>query len=73
MQASEQAVAQLEEEKKHADFLASISKYDQDASVHSQVGEDGSVSESGKMDRKDDPVVDLFPDDGDENSSTLSL
>lgn len=67
LQASEQAVAQLEEEKKHADFLASISKYDQDASVHSQVGDD-SQSESGKLDRKDDPVVDLFPDDNDENS-----
>lgn len=71
LQSSEQAVAQLEEEKKHSDFLASISKYDQDASVHSHIGEDGSTSESGKTDRKDDPVVDLFPDDNDENTGNF--
>lgn len=33
LQSSEQAVAQLEEEKKHLDFMASIRKYDQDVSV----------------------------------------
>ena len=33
LQASEQAVAQLEEEKKHLEFMASIRKYDQDVTV----------------------------------------
>jgi len=33
LQASEQAVAQLEEEKKHLEFMASIRKYDQDVAV----------------------------------------
>lgn len=33
LQASEQAVAQLEEEKKHIDFMTSMRKYDQDIIV----------------------------------------
>lgn len=59
LQASEQAVAQLEEEKKHIDFMTSMRKYDQDI-----IGED-LMTESTKSDRprQDDPVVDLFPDD----------
>lgn len=32
LQSSEQAVAQLEEEKKHLDFMVSMRKYDQDVS-----------------------------------------
>lgn len=36
LQASEQAVAQLEEEKKHLEFMASIRKYDQDVTVSSK-------------------------------------
>ena len=35
LQASEQAVAQLEEEKKHIDFMTSMRKYDQDIIVRS--------------------------------------
>ena len=37
LQASEQAVAQLEEEKKHLEFMASIRKYDQDVTVSSEL------------------------------------
>lgn len=33
LQASEQAVAQLEEEKKHLEFMASVRQYDQDLTV----------------------------------------
>lgn len=55
LQASEQAVAQLEEEKKHLDFLSSIRQYDQD------IAED--QSDNKQDNKKDDPVVDLFPDD----------
>ncbi|RZF37680.1 hypothetical protein LSTR_LSTR003091 [Laodelphax striatellus] len=55
LQSAEQGVAQLEEEKKHIEFLASVKKYDQDG--------DESSSESKQDKQKDDPVVDLFPDD----------
>jgi kinesin light chain len=37
LQASEQAVAQLEEDKKHLEFMASIRKYDQDVTVSSEL------------------------------------
>lgn len=55
LQASEQAVAQLEEEKRHLDFMASVSRYDQD------LNEDNASEHSRS--EKPDPVVDLFPDD----------
>lgn len=77
LQASEQAVAQLEEEKKHSDFLASIRKYDQDGgSSGGGAGDDSGAATpgSGRPERRnDDPVVDLFPDDeGDERSGGTS-
>ncbi|XP_072946147.1 kinesin light chain isoform X4 [Epargyreus clarus] len=63
LQASEQRVAQLEEENKHLDFMASIRKYDSD------VTEDSETSRSGHADNKrDDPMVDLFPDDDHEDN-----
>ncbi|KAF4531746.1 hypothetical protein B566_EDAN014486 [Ephemera danica] len=67
LQASEQAVAQLEEDKRHLEFMASIRKYDQD------VQGDESTSES-KQDKpkQDDPVVDLFPDDDADERNTMS-
>ncbi|XP_044730827.1 kinesin light chain isoform X2 [Chrysoperla carnea] len=64
LQASEQAVAQLEEEKKHLDFLSSIRQYDQD------IAED--QSDNKQDNKKDDPVVDLFPDDETEERNTMS-
>ncbi|VEN51236.1 unnamed protein product [Callosobruchus maculatus] len=61
LQSSEQAVAQLEEEKKHLEFMSSVSKYDQD------INEDGGGVGGGNAEHqraeKPDPVVDLFPDD----------
>lgn len=64
LQASEQAVAQLEEEKKHLDFLSSIRQYDQD------ITED--PSDNKQNNKKDDPVVDLFPDDETEERNAMS-
>jgi kinesin light chain len=37
LQASEQAVAQLEEDKRHLEFMASIRKYDQDVQVNKSI------------------------------------
>ncbi|CAL7939492.1 unnamed protein product [Xylocopa violacea] len=65
LQASEQAVAQLEEQKKQLDFMASIKQYDPDPSAD---------DENAKDRQPDDPVVDLFPDDDadDRNSKSIS-
>ncbi|XP_045536953.1 kinesin light chain isoform X2 [Papilio machaon] len=69
LQASEQRVAQLEEENKHLDFMASIRKYDSD------VTEESEGSRSGPADgKRDDPMVDLFPDDDhDDNRNNKSM
>ncbi|XP_074033172.1 kinesin light chain isoform X4 [Leptinotarsa decemlineata] len=64
LQASEQTVAQLEEEKRHLEYMSSISKYDQD------VNEDN-TSENPKNE-KPDPVVDLFPDDDTDDRHNMS-
>ncbi|XP_008556265.1 kinesin light chain isoform X1 [Microplitis demolitor] len=65
LQASEQAVAQLEVDKKHIDFMESMRQYDPDPPAD---------DENAKDRPKDDPVVDLFPDEeGDErNSKSMS-
>ncbi|KAL9906485.1 kinesin light chain isoform 1-T5 [Glossina fuscipes fuscipes] len=60
-QASEQLVAQLEEEKKHLEFMSSIKKYDEN-----QEHED--VSEKPRP----DPVVELFPDEENEDRNNIS-
>lgn len=44
----------MEEEKRHLDFMASMRQYDPDPSTE---------DENAKDRPKDDPVVDLFPDD----------
>lgn len=62
LQASEQAVATLEEEKKHLVFMSSMNRYDQD------LNED-SASEHSRTE-KADPVVDLFPDDDNEDRNS---
>ncbi|XP_066244968.1 kinesin light chain isoform X2 [Euwallacea similis] len=64
LQASEQAVAQLEEEKRHLEFMRSVCKYDQDQ-------EEGQGGE-GRSQEKSDPVVDLFPDDQDDDRNNMS-
>nr|CAH7716394.1 unnamed protein product [Callosobruchus chinensis] len=61
LQSSEQAVAQLEEEKKHLEFMSSVSKYDQD--INEDGGGGGGVGGEHQRAEKPDPVVDLFPDD----------
>ncbi|KAH0553832.1 hypothetical protein KQX54_005044 [Cotesia glomerata] len=65
LQASEQAVAQLEVDKKHIDFMESMRQYDPDPPAD---------DENVKDKPKEDPMVDLFPDDeGDErNSKSMS-
>ncbi|XP_076273334.1 kinesin light chain isoform X4 [Rhynchophorus ferrugineus] len=64
-QASEQAVAQLEVEKRHLEFMRSVCKYDQDQ-------EEGQGGGDGRSQEKSDPVVDLFPDDQDDERNNLS-
>ncbi|KAJ8970233.1 hypothetical protein NQ317_015673 [Molorchus minor] len=64
LQASEQTVAQLEEEKRHLEFMRSVSKYDQDIS-------EDNASEHSKTE-KPDPVVDLFPDDDSDDRHNMS-
>lgn len=54
-------VAQLEEDKKHLDFMENMRQYDPDPPAD---------DENAKDRPKDDPVVDLFPDDeADERNS----
>ncbi|XP_050442480.1 kinesin light chain isoform X2 [Adelges cooleyi] len=65
LQASEQAVALLDEQNKHLEFMASISKFDADKT------EDQTENKQEKS-KNDDPVVDLFPDDDNEERNTLS-
>ncbi|KAA0201784.1 hypothetical protein HAZT_HAZT006708 [Hyalella azteca] len=63
LQASEQRVAQLEEDKKHLDFMASIRKYDADV----QEGEAG--HDQPAKEKQEETSTDYFPDDdGDERS-----
>jgi len=55
----------LEEEKRHLDFMASMRQYDPDPSTE---------DENAKDRPKDDPVVDLFPDDdADDRNSKCRL
>ncbi|XP_043481601.1 kinesin light chain isoform X2 [Leptopilina heterotoma] len=64
LQASEQAVAQLEEEKKHLEFMANMRQYDPDPPVD---------DENAKDRPKDDPIdLSLFPDDDAEERNTMS-
>lgn len=62
LQASEQMVAQLEEENKHLHFMASVKKYD-DNQEENQEGAEKSRS---------DPVVELFPEDEPEERNNMS-
>lgn len=86
LQASEQAVALLDEQNKHLEFMASISKFDADKVLsilyhlllyfyyiyfyyfHCQT-EDQTENKQEKS-KNDDPVVDLFPDDENEERNS---
>lgn len=61
LQASEQNVAQLEEEKKHLDFMASVRKYD-----------DNQDNDNVEEKSRSDPVVELFPEDEQEDRNNMS-
>ncbi|XP_070698310.1 kinesin light chain 1 isoform X3 [Pempheris klunzingeri] len=58
LQKSEQSVAQLEEEKKHLEFMNQLKKYD----------EDMSPSEEKDSDSSKETLDDLFPDDQDDQA-----
>ncbi|XP_054731870.1 kinesin light chain isoform X3 [Anastrepha obliqua] len=60
-QASEQLVAQLEEEKKHLEFMASVKKYD-----------DNQEQEDSCEKSRTDPVVELFPDEETDERNNMS-
>lgn len=61
LQTSEQMVAQLEEEKKHLDFMQSVRKYDENQ------------DESNENEKsRSDPVVELFPEDEQEERNNMS-
>ncbi|KAF2362307.1 Tetratricopeptide-like helical domain [Trinorchestia longiramus] len=66
LQASEQRVAQLEEDKKHLDFMASIRKYDADV----QEGDSG--HEHHNKEKQEESSVEYFPDDDGDERSALS-
>ncbi|MBN3294873.1 KLC1 protein, partial [Amia calva] len=61
LQRSEQSVAQLEEEKKHLEFMNQLKKYDDDVSP----------SEEKDTDSTKEPLDDLFPNDEDEQSQGI--
>ncbi|XP_034015809.1 kinesin light chain 1 isoform X2 [Thalassophryne amazonica] len=58
LQKSEQSVAQLEEEKKHLEFMNQLKKYDEDLSP----------SEEKDSDSNKETLHDLFPDDHDDQA-----
>jgi len=60
LQASEQNSAQLEEDKKHLEFMNSIKKYDADVPSESDVNSEMSTS---VMDTSKDTMAELFQDD----------
>nr|CAG4639893.1 EOG090X03K5 [Daphnia pulex] len=64
LQASEQAVAQLEEDKKHLEFVNTIKKYDAD--------QEESTSDVSHKEKSDDPTIDLFPDDDADERGPMS-
>ncbi|XP_069879796.1 kinesin light chain 4 isoform X1 [Dipodomys merriami] len=59
LQRSEQAVAQLEEEKKHLEFLGQLRQYD----------EEGHTAEEKEGDTTKDSLDDLFPNEEEEDAS----
>ncbi|CAL8111688.1 unnamed protein product [Orchesella dallaii] len=67
LQASEQLVAQLEEEKKQLEFFNSLKKYDSESQ-----NEESSMETSTRSENKSeaDPVMDLFPDEDNEERAS---
>lgn len=66
LQTSEQAVAQLEEEKKHMEFMTQMRVYDDP--------ENGGSGSSGEQaEKRPDPVVELFPEDNEDGDGEHML
>lgn len=73
LQRSEQCVAQLEEEKKHLEFMNQIKKFDDDASPSEEKNQtSGSGGGSGGGDSSKDSLDDLFPNDDDQGPGMTS-
>merc|ERR1712012_957333 len=73
LQASEQAVAQLEEEKKHLEFMNSIKKYDAESAAGGNEANEAGSPTVGLPGEKVDQTAstkdaDIFGDDGDDES-----
>jgi len=70
LQASEQSGAQLEEDKKHLEFMNSIKKYDADMTGEGEgsVAEMGASVASGVMEASKDAMAELFQDESEEVS-----
>jgi kinesin light chain len=80
LQASEQAVAQLEEEKKHLEFMNSIKKYDAEGNSSGNGTNNPANEESGGSPTSNERIdqaastkdADIFGDDADEESRSQS-
>lgn len=74
LQRSEQCVAQLEEEKKHLEFMNQIKKFDDDVSPSEEKSQTsgGGGSGGGGGDTSKDNLDDLFPNDDDQGPGMTS-
>uniref|UniRef100_A0A3B4TYY9 Kinesin light chain n=1 Tax=Seriola dumerili TaxID=41447 RepID=A0A3B4TYY9_SERDU len=70
LQRSEQSVAQLEEEKKHLEFMNQIKKFDDDVSPSEEKSQ--SAGGGGGGDTSKDSLDDLFPNDDDQGAGMTS-
>ncbi|MEQ2172509.1 hypothetical protein GOODEAATRI_021803 [Goodea atripinnis] len=70
LQRSEQCVAQLEEEKKHLEFMNQIKKIDDDVSLSEERSQ--SSGGTGGGDSSKDSLDDLFPNDDDQGTAQPS-
>ncbi|XP_072232630.1 kinesin light chain 2 isoform X2 [Leuresthes tenuis] len=70
LQCSEQSVAQLEEEKKHLEFMNQIKKFDDDVSPSEEKNQ--SAGGGGGGDSSKDSLDDLFPNDDDQGPAQPS-
>ncbi|XP_015259483.1 PREDICTED: kinesin light chain 1-like [Cyprinodon variegatus] len=80
LQRSEQCVAQLEEEKKHLEFMNQIKKIDDDVSLSEEKGQSsggsggkGAAAGGGGGDSSKDSLDDLFPNDDDQGTGDIDL
>ena len=74
LQRSEQSVAQLEEEKKHLEFMNQIKKFDDDVSPSEEKSQSAGGGGSGGCggDTSKDSLDDLFPNDDDQGPGMTS-